>query len=854
MLEKIIKEGITMPTPEENQHREGEGKKSQPLPSFEELLATWRKEPNWANILKLFIVSISQWVCWIAKPVLTKDGYVKISKPPVSPKTGRLCDVASTDPEKLAKAKLSWGTFEEAKKFWETHTYITIGGKKYPVCGIGFVLTKDLGIPGMDLDNVIDQQGNLLQDAQEIINKMNSYTEKSPSGHGIRILPLGNKPGTECKKVYQDWAIEIYEFARFLTVTGDHLPNTLTTIEHRQKEIEEVYNKYLANSPKQAQTMPLVEGQSEALEPDWPAVRTQPQPRQQPQTTNHVISASLSDEEIIEKAKKAKNGKKFITLFERGDISNYGNDDSRADLALCTMIAFYTQNHTQIDRIFRHSALYRQKWNEPHGDKTYGETTIKTALTSLRNTYKANYQRGNNTEKEKKKAGTEVPCYIGEKGQVIPGIAAHYFIERQANNLVYYCESFWRYKGGVWTALEDKELRKEIGRMLGESLAKRNVIEDILYQVTGEVFTSKPRLFDPNPNFLNFPNGMLDITKEELLPHDRNYFSTIQFPFDCPLEELKKKDPSEMKKTMERLCPIWWKFLGDLKFQRDTHARLSEWGGYCLTRETRIEKCLYLKGEGANGKSTFLEGLLSVLRLLASDMELSQIFEKFKIATLQSKLVNVATDIDTNHVVDPMFKKLVSGEEVEAEKKFKNPFKFRPFCKFLFSANDFIPTKDRSHGFFRRFDVLEFKRQFSEKERDENVKETVKSGNEAKGIFCWMYWGLRRLIQNKWKMTPSQEFDAAKQEFEMAANPLKQFIEECCIVDKSFNERGETIHWVAAQAFRQKYVEWCREKGYEVLAENKLGREIKRLGFGHHQKRTSDGKQIWIYWGLAFTL
>ena len=116
-----------------------------------------------------------------------------------------------------------------------------------------------------------------------------------------------------------------------------------------------------------------------------------------------------------------------------------------------------------------------------------------------------------------------------------------------------------------------------------------------------------------------------------------------------------------------------------------------------------------------------------------------------------------------------------------------------------------------------------------------------------------MYWGIKHLIENRWKMTPSKEFEETKREFEVAANPLRQFIEECCLVDKSFNERGEPIRWVSAQVLRQKYVEWCREKGYEVLAESKLGREIKRLGFGHHQKRTSDGKQIWIYWGLAVT-
>jgi putative DNA primase/helicase len=345
---------------------------------------------------------------------------------------------------------------------------------------------------------------------------------------------------------------------------------------------------------------------------------------------------------------------------------------------------------------------------------------------------------------------------------------------------------------------------------------------------------------------------MLNITTEELLQHNRNYFSTIQFQFDCPLDAIREKDTQKRTEILQKLCPTWLKFLGELEFLPETYARLAEWGGYCLTRETKIEKSLYLKGDGANGKSTFLEGVLSVLCAWASELELSQIFDKFKLAEIQGKLVNIATDIDTSTVVNPMFKKLVSGEQVEAEKKFKNPFRFRPFCKFLFSANDFIPTKDRSHGFFRRFDVIEFKKQFSEQKKDESVKEIIKSGAEAQGIFCWMYWGLKHLMENRWKMTSSKEFEETKREFEVAANPLRQFIEECCMVDKSFNDRGEPVRWVSAQEFRQRYIEWCQEKGYEVLAENKLGREIKRLGFEHKRKRTSNGKMTWIYWGLDF--
>ena len=72
-------------------------------------------------------------------------------------------------------------------------------------------------------------------------------------------------------------------------------------------------------------------------------------------------SAPLSDEEIIERARSAANGAKFMRLWA-GDTSEYGGDDSAADLALLGILAFWTQDPAQLDRLFRRSGLYREKW------------------------------------------------------------------------------------------------------------------------------------------------------------------------------------------------------------------------------------------------------------------------------------------------------------------------------------------------------------------------------------------------------------------------------------------------------------------------------------------------------------
>jgi primase-polymerase (primpol)-like protein len=89
---------------------------------------------------------------------------------------------------------------------------------------------------------------------------------------------------------------------------------------------------------------------------------------------------ALSDEELIERAKVARNGERFRRLWE-GDASDYGNDHSRADLALCRILAFWCGGDAErMDRLFRSSGLMRKKWDRHTGESAYGIRTIRAAL------------------------------------------------------------------------------------------------------------------------------------------------------------------------------------------------------------------------------------------------------------------------------------------------------------------------------------------------------------------------------------------------------------------------------------------------------------------------------------------
>ena len=143
----------------------------------------------------------------------------------------------------------TWGTFEEA---WRAGLNDTSGKFK----GVGFVFTSGSGIVGVDLDKCVDENGFPLPWAGKIINQLNSYTEKSPSGKGYHIFIKGRLPGNRNKK----GGVEMYSRERYFTVTADHIDGTPGTIEERQEELNAVYNEIFPSNGNHETPTANVEG------------------------------------------------------------------------------------------------------------------------------------------------------------------------------------------------------------------------------------------------------------------------------------------------------------------------------------------------------------------------------------------------------------------------------------------------------------------------------------------------------------------------------------------------------------------------------------------------------------------
>lgn len=269
----------------------------------------------------------------------------RIAKVPFNPQNGHKARV--DDPS-------TFGTFHEAFLAYQSHGYD----------GIGVRIEGPL--VAVDLDHCI-VDGKLTAFATEIIHELQGYTETSPSGTGVHILIRVSDDFVYDKELYYtkrpDGQIEIYHCSsgnRYVTVTGNVLKGTPQELRNCEDQLLRTMDRHMRK--------PDTVLQRSAIPSIAPA----------PQSSEMLID---SDRALISRIQRGNNGEIFGQLFA-GDTSCYDNDHSRADLAICNILA-YTQiapDPVQIDRIVRNSGLMRAKWDEPRSGGTYGSNTIALAI------------------------------------------------------------------------------------------------------------------------------------------------------------------------------------------------------------------------------------------------------------------------------------------------------------------------------------------------------------------------------------------------------------------------------------------------------------------------------------------
>jgi putative DNA primase/helicase len=741
------------------------------------------------------------WVCW---KFILRGG--RWTKPLLNARTGGNAD--STKPA-------TWSDFRTAFEFYQR--------RKPEIAGIGFVFADSNPYAGIDLDHCLDPATGRLSDlAAEIISRVRTYTEESPSRTGLKLFLRGKLPATDasgrplrCKE--PKLGVELYCRARYFTLTGLHWPGTPATIEDRQGELEWVYDRlFRAKNGKPA--------------------------------SNGSGPVYLDDAALIEKAKKAKNGAAFSRLWS-GDTAGY-DSPSEADLALAGMLAFWTgPDAERIKRIARQSGLSRDKW----GREDYLERTIEKALAGRTEYYQAGQGRVGN--------GATGGANGAPKPEPAPGPDEIHLTELgNARRLVLargrdfrHCFP-WR-RDLVWDGtrwIEDntqqivrwaKAVIRDIYREASETLDgddRTNLLAhgrrseaDKAIKAFVNLARSEPTIpvlpeqMDADPYLFNVANGTLNLRTGELHKPRRE-------------DLLTKLAPVEF--VPEAQCPTWIAFLNKvMDGKADLIAYMQRCVGYALTGNVD-EHCLWLlHGSGCNGKSTFLGtvlallgdyGLQAVSELLmarsheAHPTERADLFRKRFVATIE---------VDQGkRLAESLMKQMTGGDRIRARRLYQDFFEFEPTHKIFLAANHKPEVAGTDLAVWRRIKLVPFVVTIAEHEKDKAL--AAKLRKELSGVLAWAVRGCLNWQQGG--LGEPKEVRQATDEYRQEQDSVQQFIDACCFVNREARAGATPLY--------EAYLAWSGNKGMSQKAfGTKLGEKgfAVKAGHGNVQFRVGIGLQ-----------
>lgn len=364
---------------------------------------------------------------------------------------------------------------------------------------------------------------------------------------------------------------------------------------------------------------------------------------------------------------------------------------------------------------------------------------------------------------------------------------------------------FYEYVAGVWRRREDEEIKSYITKLLGwHRTGSRISSAFTVLKSDGGIVSNEE--FNRQEIF-NFKNCALDLKTGEQKPHSEAFMSSIQAPYEY--------NPGIRSMG-------WEKFLNEITLgDEKKKALLQEIAGYVLFSDNRLQKCFFLIGAGANGKSVFLDVLSSVFGdENISNIEMSGLVNSFQVIQLYTSILNISTETQTNvNGAESVFKQIVAGDRISACYKGKDYITFRPRAKIITACNEYIKARDTTAGFLRRICFVSFNAKFSDEptehgefKADKDLTEKLKQDLPA--IFNWAYEGYRKLTAAR-KFTVTDDEAALMDSFMKTINPIAAFIEDRA-------EMLETIREISRDRLYQIYTEWSKEAGHIPAARTRF--------------------------------
>ncbi len=688
------------------------------------------------------------WPCWNYE---TRKG--KRTKVPISASgtaTGTNSEYAHT-----------WVTYDEAIKAADKHGYN----------GVGFTIPQGYFFLDIDHKELTDPFVQLM------LERFNSYAEYSVSGGGIHIY---GKYDIDRVPTYLD------KDGKLRLDKAFYMKNPHNSTELYCGGITNRFSVYTGNV---IHNIPLKEC-TDAL------LVTLDKDMRRKQKVKYSEKRDGDDRElfdIVANLLKQKNGEKFRKLYCDGDFSNYGSQ-SEADCALCAMIAFRTgADPEMIDRVFRSSALYREKWERDD----YREATIEKGIEACDGQFH--------------KSKIEHPYFIrfnkatGEPYIVTPLLARYvrehlnYILVRDngKQGLLKYV-----YENGCYRLYSNDMFMGIIKQCIAdydEELVKMSKVAEALQHITTDLNYISQEELDADENLINFKNGLLRVTETDtvLIPHTPTVYSTIQIPcdwmgrpeptpvFDAYMKKLTNGDPA-----IERL--------------------LLEFIGVCISniKGWRLKKSLFLVGDGDTGKSqlkSLVERLLGKGNFIGIDLK--EIEARFGTGAIYGTRLAGSSDMSFLTVDElKTFKKITGGDSLYAEFKGQQAFEFT-YNGLLWFCMNRLPKfgGDDGQWVYNRIMVVRCPNVIPKEQQDKRLLDKLYA--ERGGIVYKAIRALQTVIRNGYRFSEPESVTAARERYMSKNSTVVSFFDECMC---PWPKGRINPHCTTGRIYRV-YQAWCRE-------------------------------------------
>ena len=336
---------------------------------------------------------------------------------------------------------------------------------------------------------------------------------------------------------------------------------------------------------------------------------------------------------------------------------------------------------------------------------------------------------------------------------------------------------------------------------------------------------------DQNPWLINCDNGTLDLRTQTLNTPRRQDLITksLKVPYD----------PSAQ-------CPLWLKTLDKIFDGKQPLIKfLQRAVGYTLTGNIEEQALFVLWGSGANGKSTILSAIQSILgpyaTTAAPNLLISANADRHptELADLRgARLVTSVETSDGNHLAEALVKQVTGGEKIKARFMREDFFEFTPTFKFFIATNHKPLIKGADYAIWRRIRLIPFTVTIPPEERDKTLLQKLLS-TEAAGILRWAVDGCAEWLRIG--LDPPEEVVEATKEYKTDMDIIGAWLDDCCILLDGIRTKSSVLY--------QSYAAWASNNGERTESQRRFGSRLLERGFT--RERGTANQYYWYGIGLT---